>query len=93
MFWQGTFQGCEDFTCKPKDFVLHILLVPSGTIHFKQIYDCENNHTNNNEIQNYDNQHPITTDITGDKIASNYEPQIFITNNVPIKTHLITAHT
>ena len=78
---------------KPKDFVLHILLVTFGTIHFRQIYDCENNHTNNNEIQNDDNQHHITTDVTGHKISSNYEPQIFITNNIPITTHFIATHT
>jgi hypothetical protein len=91
MFWHDTFQGCEDFICKPKDFVLHILLVPSGTIHFKQIYDCEN-HTNNNKIQNDDNQHHITTEVTGRKMSSNYEPQIFITNNIPTMTHFIVAH-
>ena len=76
MFWYGTFQGCEDFICKPKDFVLHVLLVPSSTIkYFKQIYDCENNHTNNNEIHKDDNQHHSTTDVTGHKISSNYETQ------------------
>jgi len=68
MFWHGTFQGCEDFICKPKYFVLHVLLVPSGTIkHFKRIYDCENNHTNNNEVHKDNNQHHSTTDVTGHK--------------------------
>lgn len=85
MFWQGTFQGCEDFICKQKEFFFHILFIPSGTTkHFKKFMIVKIiilitikyiMMTTNTTVQ-------LMLLVT--KLSSKYDSQIFITSNIPI---------